>query len=56
METSRPKKLVLSRETVRNLTRKDMEIVEGGAVLRTNAGNCASNPRNCPSADPPCPI
>lgn len=30
MEQNRPKKLVLNRETIRNLTQKDMERVEGG--------------------------
>lgn len=56
MEHNRPKKLVLSRETVRNLTHRDMQSVEGGVMQATNAGLCLSKPRNCPSAEPPCPI
>ena len=47
MEHNRPKKLVLTRETVRDLTHNEMRRAEGGVIQMTNAGNCATKPRNC---------
>ena len=47
MENTRPRKLVLNRETIRDLTRKDLQDVEGGVIQMTNAGNCDTHPRNC---------
>ncbi len=40
MDQKSPKKLVLNRETVRELTREDMEHIEGGYQPFTKYQNC----------------
>ena len=56
MDQKSPKKLVLNRETVRELTREDMEHIEGGYKQPTRDHNCMTPPIFVTVTGDPCKV